>query len=178
MHKGILITALLLLLAIFGWAYFRAFIGPKVIVYQDRIAKVWRREPLMGLLKVHSGDRQTLEILGQEFPDVRGLSPFYLTTSNANIAVFACAKDGIDKIGIAYLDRGQVRLIDADHHGFGSLIGSGRAAGEPMTDFIQCQSSNLLVLGMRSDVSQTDISIDLKAGAVIAVDYRPNPTLK
>jgi hypothetical protein len=168
---GLIVCVAAILLA----GYSKLAIGEKVILHSDSQVKVWQREPLARYLRVHSEDPKTLEVLNRRFPNVRGMKPFYLQATNANMLVFANKSASGEYINVVDLDKKRIHAIEANSLGFGGFIGSGRDPGAPCTDFIVAVSNDVVVLRMTNDKARTDIVVDLLNDKVKSVNYTEQP---
>lgn len=119
-------------------------------IFRDHRVIVTERRTLVNYLSVHASPRRYLHIYGKTIAGIRGMPPFYLELKPIGAILFV-AEDPQHRVTIilAYDQTKEVVTIPAGVSGFGRHIGSKRAAGDSITDYVESASAARIVLAWR-----------------------------
>lgn len=146
------------------------------VVYQDERVLVTSETSMIGLLAVHHSPTIKAEVFGKTFAGIRGTAPFYLEIKPLS-AILLVQEDAQGKVTfvVAYDETKKIVTIRAGRLGFGWNIGSQRAPGDTLTDYVESADHATITLLTQGMGWKETIELDLVASTVRNVKSEAAP---
>jgi hypothetical protein len=129
----------------------RFFDGQLVQTYQDTVVSAGNVRYFFNALSAHSGKQHYLKVNGNVHKWVSGVEPYYINLPELHSILFV-TREGFEPSVVHILDLKTLREIRVSGvlSFYGGHIGSKRAPGEDLTDYVEQVGGDKIVLASRS----------------------------
>ena len=151
-------------LIIFAVLVFKVFVvGIYREDFKDEFVVSGRVLRPQNLLNVHASHPRYVKVFGKRLIGVRGLQPYYLRTKQPDRLIFVTEnRRGMVFFHVFEISNGTHLEIKADGAGFGGYIGAKDKSGSDMTDYVESNEKNVMILVKRSAPWTEKYFVDLR----------------
>jgi|GEM_PF-3336869 len=173
MKKTHTIVCISIIVGILSILTIACLIDYPVQTYENSYVVAGERRTSLNLVSVHSSAPHYLRLKcnGRTYNNVEGFEPFYLNVPELHSILFVTvSSQGMQTVHIVNLETLKEINIDSAKHYFGGHIGSGRAPGDDLTDWVDRVEPGKVVVAARSGNRTIFISLNLTDRKLERVD--------